>query len=172
MKVTVSTCRKIGQPNYGSVGASCEVSIEIEPGRPAIEQIRAAYQLADQAVAEQLAGQVDDPTDRPPPPPPSEPSRPRPGRPSNGSQAAYEANGRVQRKRAGLFDVDRRPRSGLELLGWLRKRAGEHPGLSAHLREFAEAEGMPTFFKLLTGEQTESLVIEAGRWVEEAAAAN
>jgi hypothetical protein len=29
MKITVSVCRKVGMPNYGSEGASCEITVDV-----------------------------------------------------------------------------------------------------------------------------------------------
>jgi hypothetical protein len=84
MKLTVSVSRKIGQPQFGSEGASCGMEIDIEqssldnPGLLA-DRIRAAFQLVELAVENQLERAAE------PPAPRREPLRedlPRPGDPA------------------------------------------------------------------------------------------
>ena len=98
MRLTISVSRKIGQPNYGSEGASCEITMDVaemtvsESPESLVSEIRRAYALAEQAVGEQLAQhQVEPPRDRDRQPsqarPPSEPEpdrqpRRQPGQPA------------------------------------------------------------------------------------------
>ncbi len=61
MKLNVGVSQKVGQPNYGSVGASCNLEMELDASL--IEKdldgfharIRAAYVAAHQAVHDELA---------------------------------------------------------------------------------------------------------------------
>jgi len=60
MKLNVGVCRKIGQPNFGSQGASCDVQLELaesmifdDPGTFQ-QQVRRAYAACERAVDEQL----------------------------------------------------------------------------------------------------------------------
>jgi hypothetical protein len=61
MKLNVGVSRKVGLPNYGSVGASCNLELELdatllERDLEAFHiQIRGAYMAAHQAVHEELA---------------------------------------------------------------------------------------------------------------------
>jgi len=62
MKLNVGVCRKIGQPDYGSLGATCNVEVELAGSllRDDLEgfhrQVRAAYDACRQAVNDELAG--------------------------------------------------------------------------------------------------------------------
>ena len=68
MKLSIGLARKVGQPNYGSIGASCSVELEVElagsppEGDPAEfrRRVRAAYAACDRAVREELARQQAD----------------------------------------------------------------------------------------------------------------
>jgi hypothetical protein len=59
VKITVSSSRKVGQPDYGSVGAVCGLELDVDqamldqPGLLA-ERIRSAFAIAEGAVDEQL----------------------------------------------------------------------------------------------------------------------
>ena len=63
MKISVGLQKKLGQPNYGSLGASCHVEFEIDMAL--IEnnldgfhhKVNRAYQACRQAVEEQLRNQ-------------------------------------------------------------------------------------------------------------------
>jgi len=61
MKLNVGVSRKVGQPNYGSVGASCNLEMELDAGLLEKDldgfhaRIRAAYAAAHQAVHDELA---------------------------------------------------------------------------------------------------------------------
>ncbi len=80
MKINVGLSRKIGQPNFGSLGASCHVDLELdiqslreEPDRVRAK-IREAFALCKQSVDAELAHS--DQSDGPPQhlPPPTAPS--------------------------------------------------------------------------------------------------
>ena len=61
MKLNVGLCRKIGQPDYGSLGASCNVEVELsgsllqEDLDAFHRQVRNAYVACAQAVNDELA---------------------------------------------------------------------------------------------------------------------
>jgi hypothetical protein len=60
-KINVGLSRKIGQPNFGSLGGSCHIDLEIDPqtaslGPEAVQQqILAAFAVCKQAVDTELA---------------------------------------------------------------------------------------------------------------------
>jgi hypothetical protein len=62
MKLNVGVSRKIGLPDYGSVGASCNLELELDSSLLERDldafhtQIRSAYIAAHQAVHDELAG--------------------------------------------------------------------------------------------------------------------
>ena len=61
MKLNVGVSRKVGLPNYGSVGASCNLELELDATLLERDlnafhtQIRGAYMAAHQAVHDELA---------------------------------------------------------------------------------------------------------------------
>jgi hypothetical protein len=61
MKLNVGVSRKVGLPDYGSVGASCNLELELESGllerdlQAFHDQIRGAYMVAHQAVHDELS---------------------------------------------------------------------------------------------------------------------
>jgi hypothetical protein len=61
MKLTVGICQKIGQPDYGSLAASCNVEVELDPSidledlAAFRERVEAAYSACRQAVEDELA---------------------------------------------------------------------------------------------------------------------
>ena len=62
MKVTVGLSRKVGQPNYGSAGASCHIDVELDQSlldgdqRHLQERLRQALTVCRQVVERELAG--------------------------------------------------------------------------------------------------------------------
>jgi hypothetical protein len=107
MKLNVGVSRKVGLPNYGSVGASCNLELELdanllERDLEAFQtQIRNAYVAAHQAVHDELARVHALPTDNP-----TRTGEPVPGgsSPRNGYS---KTNGREERRRIH----DDRPRT-------------------------------------------------------------
>lgn len=61
MKVTVGLSRKVGQPNYGSAGASCHIDVELDQSlldgdqRHLQERLRQALTVCRQVVERELA---------------------------------------------------------------------------------------------------------------------
>jgi len=111
MKLSIGLTRKVGQPHYGSLGASCAVELDVEAdaadleGEPAGFRRRewALYAACDRAVREELARQQ---ADRPDDTPGSRDGRDKaPGPPRRPATAAQvRALGRLA-MRAGL-DLD------------------------------------------------------------------
>lgn len=66
MTVNVGLTRKLGQPNFSSLGASCDVQLELDGmllfANPdgLQEKIRAAYAACDRAITAELARQIGD----------------------------------------------------------------------------------------------------------------
>ena len=96
LKLNVGVTRKVGQPDYGSVGASCNLELEIDSGLLERDldgfhaRVRSAYVAVHQAVDDELArlqAPVVVPQD-----PPAPPARP----PANG-----HVNGQADRRPAG-----------------------------------------------------------------------
>ena len=62
MTVKVGLAKKVGQPDYGSLGASCEVALELDAGLLFSDldgfhrKVQAAYIACRQAVNDELAG--------------------------------------------------------------------------------------------------------------------
>jgi hypothetical protein len=90
MRITISVNQKVGQPNYGSAGACCEIALDLAEASVSdhpeslVSEIRRAYALAQQAVFEQLERQAANnaPAD-PPPPRPDRRGYPSQGRPES-----------------------------------------------------------------------------------------
>ena len=63
MTVKVGLAKKVGQPDFGSLGASCDIELELDGGLlfhdlDGLQQkVRAAYTACRQAVNDELAGQ-------------------------------------------------------------------------------------------------------------------
>ena len=64
MTVKVGLAKKVGQPDYGSLGASCDIELELDGGLlfhdldGLQEKVRAAYTACRQAVNDELAVQT------------------------------------------------------------------------------------------------------------------
>jgi len=61
IKASIGLSRKVGQENYGSLGANCQLEVELDASLIGDadafhEKIRRLYALANQAVNDQLAG--------------------------------------------------------------------------------------------------------------------
>ncbi len=63
MTVKVGLAKKVGQPDYGSLGASCEVALELDAGLLFSDldgfhrKVQAAYTACRQAIQDELSGQ-------------------------------------------------------------------------------------------------------------------
>ena len=98
MQIKIGVNKKLGQPNFGSAGASCEITLDLSEQTVSdhpdslVTEIRRAYALAEEAVQEQLlparqaACAMPDSPDRREPPPRIEPERPRPPAPDYGDR--------------------------------------------------------------------------------------
>ena len=103
LKLTVGVSKKVGQPNYGSLGAQCQLEYDMDitllvQDREQFQQrVRQAYQACSQAVDEELARDRRglSVTQSPPAPPAAasaaapEPAEPR-GPGADGSSASQE----------------------------------------------------------------------------------
>ncbi len=62
-KITVGLNRKVGQPNYGSLGASCHIDLEVDTqsvlsgGQEMIDRIRRSFELCNAEVERELTRQ-------------------------------------------------------------------------------------------------------------------
>ncbi len=172
MKLTVSFSKKAGLPNYGSAGASIEITTEVPEGAVSecpeviVAEIRRSFQLAETEVLHQLARQVEAPAPSAPPEPASlgwvhgdpEPTAPRPTArqaerydptPScNGSMGGIVAgaNSRAARQPARQEPRDDTPRDGRQLIAWARRleESGEFPGLFKRVTAYGKAAGFPS----------------------------
>jgi hypothetical protein len=115
--IRLSVNRKEGAPNYGSNGASCEVSIDL-PEDFSVEMTTAVaniwYVAITQAVDTQLA-KMRAPAPAQPDDQPAEPQR------------RYPERRRVD---GGQWQGSGPPRTGRELLGWARKHDVDLSGLA------------------------------------------
>jgi len=119
MRITVSVCRKEGRPDYGSEGASCEISFEVADDSPAAEVAAArAYWSAwcRAAVDADLAAARPAPAPRAEAPPAKER---RDWQTADHGEAARRTDGRTGR-RAAKDDDDDAPRTGRALMAKLK----------------------------------------------------
>jgi hypothetical protein len=143
VRITVSVSRKEGRPGYSSEAASCELALDLPDDRPDLvaAEIRRAYAVADQAVAEQLASHTVQPPviepdrDRLPsqarPPSEPEPERQRPRtRPAADPYRPYRGGNEL-------------PRTGRQLFAWSRKEEQDYgvKGLMRALVDFGRERG-------------------------------
>lgn len=67
LKVNIGLAKKLGQPNYGSTGASCSLEFELDSGQMSQdpdgfrENLRNAYNACRQAIQEELHRQLNPP---------------------------------------------------------------------------------------------------------------
>ena len=147
MKLRIATCKKLGLPEYSSVGSTCQIELELSDsadGQAVVDAIRRLPATCDPAVAEHLAAHAGTPAAAAPPSSPQAPSsKPRfewqSARPSNMTAAGRLANGVKSNgfNRQGQGPgPNKPPRSGRELAGWA-KTQGERIGVDL-TRELAE----------------------------------
>lgn len=148
MKITVTVSRKIGQPNYGSEGAGCEITLETAEksasANPAalVDEIRRAYALAETAVSEQLAyHQVEQQQ-------PAAAEAPAAG--SNGysqskSRTTTGKGNPDAHRQYGLGPHNGRPKNGRELYPWAKRleESNEFPKLTRKLAEYGKGQEFP-----------------------------
>jgi Tfp pilus assembly protein PilW len=103
MKATVGICRKIGQPDYGSIGATCHVEFDLvqeliqDDPESFHQHVRDAFAACSDAVHEELARQRgSSATETPASPKPASNGNGAPHR--NGQQHAIPAAGRASDK--------------------------------------------------------------------------
>jgi hypothetical protein len=131
LKLNVGVSRKVGLPDYGSIGASCNVEIELDAGL--IEQdldafharVRGVYVAAHQAVHDELA-RLQAPVE-PPRDPPATPPHPV----SNGRR---DGNDRADRAPAGR-PRPRRPATDNQVRAIRSIASRQHADLDGLLRD-------------------------------------
>ncbi len=133
IRLHVEVCKKEGTANYGSVGATCGLEVEIDLATladpaSAVARIRGFYSLCELAMNEELA-RLKDPAAAPataaadPTTPPSPARRPAdrpPARPTRPVTATADAEHRDQVD--DMPEDDDPPTDGRRLLGWARSQ--------------------------------------------------
>lgn len=166
MRVVLGVNRKIGQPNYGSEGASCEITLDLPEDSARVvdhlvAEIRAAYALAEQAVTEQLSrrGGPGSSAELPPPARPVvAPPRPvvAPAPPPPPPPPVFNAA-------PGRFPPP--PATGRALFGWVKDRDAESTdaGLLRYVSGWAKLQGFPARMVDWSPEQAAAAGEEAAR---------
>jgi hypothetical protein len=118
--IRLAVNRKEGAPNYGSNGASCEVSIDL-PEDFSVEMTTAVANIWYVAITNAVDTQLSK-MRQPAATPPAEPERqPEPERPRYPER---------RRNDGGQWQGSGPPRTGRELLGWARKHDVDLSGLA------------------------------------------
>jgi hypothetical protein len=167
MKITVSVSRKIGQPNYGSEGASCEITVDVAEktvgADPAalVDECRRGYSLAEQVVSEQLhrhqVEQQPAAATVAPPPAAAEPPAHRNGH-SNGKHLSESHPWADPSSKPH----NGRPRSGRELYPWAKRleESGQCPKLVRRLAGYGKGEEFPDRMTEWSREQVDEAIAE------------
>lgn len=180
IKLHVNVCRKLGRPDFGSVGASCGLEVEVKVGDGRIvefpdaesirKQVRHAYRLCEEAVAEELARLTAEEGSQTslPPKPTVEPERPP-------AKQKHEWEGR--RPRAGQGGrppgTDRAPTTGKGLFRWLKEQEEKigAPGLIGYVNRWGKLQEFGGKIVEWTGPEVADAYREAVRKLAEIAAA-
>jgi hypothetical protein len=107
LKLSVGLSKKVGQPDYGSLGASCGVEVELDPSLLQVDldgfhaRVRDAFVACQQAVNDELARLGSTPT-----PPHRESSADRPRSPRRPGRGATDAQIRAIRTLADRHRLD------------------------------------------------------------------
>lgn len=134
IKLRVSICRKVGDPNYGSHGAGCDLEAELDSALLSdLDQLRAkirqAYAICASAVAAEL-GEGGPARPAEPPAPRREREDDRPRERDQRSASPARSSGRP----------DSPPANGRQLMGWLKKRDEEY---FERAQKIGKAHGYP-----------------------------
>ena len=131
LKLNVGVSRKVGQPDYGSAGASCNLELEVEVGlldrdlEAFHARVRDVYVAAHQAVHDELA-RLQAPVE-----PPHEPQASPPRQASNGHPGG---NGHSDRPPAGR-SRPRRPATDNQVRAICTIASRQHADLDGLLRD-------------------------------------
>jgi hypothetical protein len=165
MKLTVSVSRKIGQPNYGSEGASCGLEMELDQSsldNPAqlADRIRAAYHVVEGAIEDQLmraAEPVRREAPREAPLQPGDPAydRMHPAPPEPARRPAPAPVQQSQPDRGWLVDADDLPNSGKSFAGWMGKQS---EATKAKVKNLITAWKLPGLYKTWDAETVAAVV--------------
>lgn len=161
MKLIIGCSRKIGQPNYGSEGASCGLELELDQSSldnptALAERIRAAYQIVQRAVEDQLERAAEPPEADDLGPgdpahdrrqlPPAGPPRRQPDRQPD----------RPQRDRAGYGSEGDLPVNARQLAGWLN----HEPQYKRRVEELIRAWNLPRLYRNFNDDDVRAVVRE------------
>jgi hypothetical protein len=138
LKLNLGVSRKVGLPDYGSVGASCNVEVELDSALIDRDldafhaRVRDVYVAAHQAVHDELA-RLQAPVPAPQAPPAS-PTRQAPNGPSGGNGHVHD-NGHAVRPPAGR-PRPRRPATDKQVRAICSIAGRQHADLDGLLREY------------------------------------
>jgi hypothetical protein len=143
LRLNLGVSRKVGLPDYGSVGASCNVEVELDSAlleRDLNEfhaRVRDVYVAAHQAVHDELARL------QAPAPAPREPTAPQPHRSASNGHAVDDgrahANGHADGPPAGR-PRPRRPATEKQVRAICTIAARQHADLAGLLKEYGVAQ--------------------------------
>jgi hypothetical protein len=143
VEMNVGTSKKLGQPNYGSVGAHADLKVVLDSSDPAAvaAEIARAYAICSQAVEAELTRLTGDS---------SAPAAPaasaQPMTPKERIRHAYEtgpAPASDRRMPTHRWQGASAPQTGKQLYGWLKdEQAGGHEGLIRRVEKWARLAGI------------------------------
>jgi hypothetical protein len=129
LETTVGVCKKVGQPNFGSVGAHADIKVMLNSSDPAevSAEIARAYAIVESVVAAELARLTGEVPSAPP-------------APSLGAQTAV--NGRQAPRHS--YGGKGEPQNGRQFYGYLKDQEKDGAaGLVKHIEQWAKREGIP-----------------------------